>query len=397
MNKARKKRAPSPVYVSPNQLSLDCFKTPFEQQLKKDNRWVVLGHLIPWDEVCNLYMKHVGISNTGRPPLSPRVVIGSIIIKHICNLDDRETVEQISENMYMQYFLGYSAFTPEAPFDASLFVEFRKRLGVDSLNAINERIVALKTKMESSKATSVMVSYFEDIASVAAKNKLVVDFHGAFKPNGLQRKYPNVLNFEGVYGLEMNKFDDRVTVDHDVTIPFVRMLAGPMDYTPGAMRNETAKGYSVNYTIPQSQGTRCHQAGMYVVYEAPLQMMCDNASHYMQEPEYTRFLAQIPTTWDETVGLEGEAGEYLVVARKNGDKWYIGGLTNWTARDVEIDLGFLGRGNWEIEYVADGVNADRYASDHIHKKEKVAGGGKLKISMAPGGGYAAILSNLDKP
>lgn len=155
MNKARKKRAPSPVYVSPNQLSLDCFKTPFEQQLKKDNRWVVLAHLIPWDEVCNLYMKHVGISNTGRPPLSPRVVIGSIIIKHICNLDDRETVEQISENMYMQYFLGYSAFTPEAPFDASLFVEFRKRLGVDSLNAINERIVALKTKMESSKATSV--------------------------------------------------------------------------------------------------------------------------------------------------------------------------------------------------------------------------------------------------
>lgn len=136
MNRARKKRAPSPVYVSPNQLSLDCFKTPFEQQLKKDNRWVVLAHLIPWDEVCNLYMKHVGISNTGRPPLSPRVVIGSIIIKHICNLDDRETVEQISENMYMQYFLGYSAFTPEAPFDASLFVEFRKRLGVEDRKSV---------------------------------------------------------------------------------------------------------------------------------------------------------------------------------------------------------------------------------------------------------------------
>lgn len=156
MNKPRKKRAPSPVYVSPNQLSLDCFKTPFEQQLKKSNRWVVLAKLIPWDEVCNLYVKHVGISNTGRPPLNPRVVIGSIIIKHICNLDDRETVEQISENMYMQYFLGYSAFTPEAPFDASLFVEFRRRLGMDSLNAINERIVALKTKMESSGTTSVI-------------------------------------------------------------------------------------------------------------------------------------------------------------------------------------------------------------------------------------------------
>ena len=148
MNKVIKKRAPAPVYVSLNQLSLECFRTPFDQQLKKDNRWIVLANLIPWDEVCNLYLKHVGISQTGRPPLSPRIVIGSLIIKHILNLDDRETVNQISENMYMQYFLGYTAFTPEAPFDASLFVEFRKRLGVDSLNAINERIVAIKTRME---------------------------------------------------------------------------------------------------------------------------------------------------------------------------------------------------------------------------------------------------------
>jgi hypothetical protein len=152
MNKTRKKRAPVPVYISPNQLTLDCFKTPFDQHLKKDNRWVVLAHLIPWDEICNLYLKHVGISNTGRPPLSPRLVIGSLIIKHFCNLDDRETVDQISENMYMQYLLGYSTFTPEAPFDASLFVEFRKRLGIDCLNEINERIVALKTKMELAKS-----------------------------------------------------------------------------------------------------------------------------------------------------------------------------------------------------------------------------------------------------
>ena len=129
MNMAWKKRAPAPVYVSPNQFCLECFKTPFEGHLSKDNRWVLLAHLISWDEICNLYLKHVGISNTGRPPLSPRLVIGSLIIKHICNLDDRETVEQISENMYMQYFLGYSSFTPETPFDASLFVEFRKRLG----------------------------------------------------------------------------------------------------------------------------------------------------------------------------------------------------------------------------------------------------------------------------
>lgn len=148
MKKAKKKRAPTPLYVSPNQLSIDCFKTPFEQHLNFKNRWVALAKLIPWDEVCNLYIKHVGVSDTGRPPLNPRVVLGSLIIKHLCNLDDRETVDQISENIYMQYFLGYSSFTPEAPFDASLFVEFRKRLGMDTLNAINEKIASLKTHLE---------------------------------------------------------------------------------------------------------------------------------------------------------------------------------------------------------------------------------------------------------
>ena len=151
MNKAPKKRAPTPQYVSPTQLVLDCFKTPFDQELNPANRWVVLAHLIPWDEICNLYLKHVGISSTGRPALSPRVVLGSLIIKHMCNLDDREAVDQMSENIYMQYFLGYSSFTNEAPFDASLFVEFRKRLGMENVNAINERIVALKTHIEALK------------------------------------------------------------------------------------------------------------------------------------------------------------------------------------------------------------------------------------------------------
>jgi|GEM_PF-865878 len=151
MKKALKKRAPTPKYVSPSQLVLDCFKTPFEKELNPANRWVVLAHLIPWDEICNLYLKHVGISDTGRPALSPRVVLGSLIIKHMCNLDDREAVDQISENIYMQYFLGYSSFTNEPPFDASLFVEFRKRLGMENVNAINERIVALKTHVEALK------------------------------------------------------------------------------------------------------------------------------------------------------------------------------------------------------------------------------------------------------
>lgn len=142
MKKTSKKRAPA--YISPNQLSLEGFQTPFELHLQPSNRWVVLARLIPWDEICSLYLKRVGLSSTGRPPLNPRLVIGSLIIKHLCNLDDRETVDQISENIYMQYFLGYTSFSSEQPFDASLFVEFRKRLGMDFINTINERILALR-------------------------------------------------------------------------------------------------------------------------------------------------------------------------------------------------------------------------------------------------------------
>jgi hypothetical protein len=148
MKRPLKKRAQVPEYVSPNQLVLDGFESPFDQKLNPKNRWVVLAHLIPWDEICNLYLKFVPVSQTGRPPLNPRIVLGSLVIKHMCNLDDRETVDQISENIYMQYFLGYSSFTNESPFDASLFVEFRKRLGMENLNAINEKIITLKTKIE---------------------------------------------------------------------------------------------------------------------------------------------------------------------------------------------------------------------------------------------------------
>jgi hypothetical protein len=152
MNRPPKKRAQAPVYVSPNQLVLAGFESPFDLKLNPTNRWVVLAHLIPWDEICNLYLKFVPIGQTGRPPLNPRIVLGSLIIKHMCNLDDRETVDQISENIYMQYFLGYPSFTNETPFDPSLFVEFRKRLGIENVNAINEKIISLKTKMETKQA-----------------------------------------------------------------------------------------------------------------------------------------------------------------------------------------------------------------------------------------------------
>lgn len=155
MQKASKRRASAPNFVSPSQLVLSGFETPFSQQLRQTNRWVVLAGKIPWDEISNIYTKQVGVSRTGRPPLSPRVVIGSLIIKHMCNLDDRETVAQIAENMYMQYFLGYSSFNPEPPFDASLFVEFRTRIGLEQINAINEKIHALSHGIETAKTESV--------------------------------------------------------------------------------------------------------------------------------------------------------------------------------------------------------------------------------------------------
>lgn len=152
MAKSRKSRA-SVRYESPSQLTLSSFENPFSQNLNPDNRWVILANLIPWDEICNVYHKQVGISHTGRPGLNPRIALGALIIKHLCNLDDRETVDQISENIYMQYFLGYSSFSCERPFDASLFVDLRKRLGMKALNAINEKIVSLQSKKETQEET----------------------------------------------------------------------------------------------------------------------------------------------------------------------------------------------------------------------------------------------------
>ena len=192
MKKVFKKRAPSPSYISPSQLTIDCFQSPFEQQLNLENRWVVLSRLMPWDEVCNLYLKNVGVSPTGRPALSPRVIIGSLIIKHLCNLDDRETVDQISENIYMQYFLGYSSFSSKPPFDASLFVDFRKRLGMENLNAINERIVSLKTSLESKKDGSVPPSDPKSSNSGEPENKGRVIFDATACPQDIA--YPTDLD-----------------------------------------------------------------------------------------------------------------------------------------------------------------------------------------------------------
>ena len=228
-------------------------------------------------------------------------------------------------------------------------------------------------------------------AETCAKYKMMVDYHGICKPTGLQRTYPNVINYEGVHGLENMKWVAS-TYDmplYDVTIPFVRMVAGPMDYTQGAMRNAIRKNYAPIYTEPMSQGTRCHQLATYVIFESPLNMLCDNPSNYNREPECTEFIANIPTVWEKTVALDGKVGEFVAIARLHGNDWYVGALTNWDAREVELDLAFLGDGNYKLELFKDGINADRAACDYKKEVIPVPADRKVKVKMAPGGGWAA--------
>lgn len=230
-----------------------------------------------------------------------------------------------------------------------------------------------------------MVQFYRRAAEVAAKYHMFVDFHGAYRPTGLYRTYPNVLNFEGVYGLENMKWNSNTDqVTYDVTIPYIRLVAGPADYTQGAMRNATRSNYRAVNDEGMAQGTRCHQLAEYVIFDAPLSMLCDSPSNYMNEPECTAWIAAIPTVWDETIALDGKVGEYVVQARRKGDVWYVGALNNWEARDLELDLSFLGTGKAEV--FADGVNAHRAARDY--KRSFIdLDGGVVKIHLAPGGGW----------
>jgi alpha-glucosidase len=241
-----------------------------------------------------------------------------------------------------------------------------------------------------------MVSSLYAIAKKAAENKMLLDLHGMYKPTGLQRTFPNVVNFEGVKGMENVKWTPNDDVPHyDVTIPFIRMIAGQMDYTPGAMRNATKSNFRPINSMPVSQGTRCHQMAMYVVFEAPLQMLSDNPTAYMKEQECTDFIAKFPTTFDKTVALAGAVGEYAAMAREKNNTWYVGAMTNWNERDLDIDFSFLGTGNFEAEIFKDGINADRNATDYKREVMKITSGQKMKIHLAPGGGFAARITPVE--
>ncbi len=237
-----------------------------------------------------------------------------------------------------------------------------------------------------------MVDYLERLAAAAAKRHLLVDYHGTYKPSGLERSYPNVINFEGVKGNENNKWSHDVTPEHTVTIPFTRMVTGPMDFTPGAMVNAHRINHNISFDRPEALGTRCHQIAMYVVYESPLQMLCDSPSAYYKDPETTRFIALIPTVWDNTKILDAKAGDYVLLAREKDDVWYVGAMTDDTPRELSVDLSFLGSGQYVMEMMKDGVNADRFAQDYVHEKLEVSSGDHENVKLASGGGWAAIIT-----
>lgn len=236
-----------------------------------------------------------------------------------------------------------------------------------------------------------MVKYYERVAAECAKRELLVDFHGSYKPSGLRRTYPNVLTREGVKGAENNKWANSITPKHNLTLPFIRMVAGPMDYTPGAMVNAQKENFAIHWNRPMAMGTRAHQISMYILYESPLQMLSDSPSNYIKEDESTKYIAKIPTVWDEIKVLHAKIGEYLAVARKNGNKWYVGVMNNETARELKIDFSFLKEGTYSVEIFKDGVNANRYASDYKHSTKQITNNNVIIAELAPSGGWNAII------
>jgi len=235
-----------------------------------------------------------------------------------------------------------------------------------------------------------MVNFYHRVAKKAAEHHLIVDFHGAYKPTGKRRTYPNIITREGVLGNEYNRISNRVTPQHNVTLPFTRMLAGPMDFTPGGFRHATKETFKPRERGPFVMGTRCHQLAMLIVYESPLQVLCDSPFNYRGQVGVD-FLRIVPTTWDETRVIHGEVAEYIVIARRSGNDWFIGGMTNWTERTLEIPLDFLSGGEYHAKIYYDSADANDYPEHARVEEKKITAKDVLIAEMASGGGFVAHL------
>lgn len=239
------------------------------------------------------------------------------------------------------------------------------------------------------------VQFYQRIAEATARHKIMVMFHGAFKNTGLERTYPNTVTREAVLGSEYNVWSDKATPEHDLLIPFIRMMAGPMDYEPGSYRNANQRTFRALPDMVMSQGTRTHQLAMFVAYDSPIQMFSGNPTDAEQEVAFTTYLGSLPTTWDDTRALEARLGDYLVVARRKDNDWYVAAMTDWTPREVKIDLSFLAPGKFRAFSCQDGINAAKDASDYQLGYELVDNTKTLTINMAPGGGYVLKLIKLN--
>jgi len=236
-----------------------------------------------------------------------------------------------------------------------------------------------------------MVNFYHRMAKTAADHHLMLDFHGAYKPDGLSRTWPNVITREAVMGLEYAKSSARITPDHDVMLPFTRMLAGPMDYTPGGFDNVTRAEFQPREIKPMVMGTRAHQLALYVVFDSPLMMASDYPEAYKGQKDF-EFIKAVPSSWDETHVVDGKVGEFVTIARKKGADWYLGGITNWDSRDLSIPLKFLGPGEWVAEMYLDAPDADVNPKHTVISQFRVFAATVLKVNLAPGGGVAVRFS-----
>jgi alpha-glucosidase len=235
-----------------------------------------------------------------------------------------------------------------------------------------------------------MVNFYHRIAKATAEQKIMLMFHGAFPPKGFNRTWPHDVTREAVMGSEFNIWSDKVTPEHDLVIPFTRMLSGPLDYEPGLLDNATRDQFRPIGKKVMSQGTRCHQLAMFLVYDSPMQIFSGNPSQGDREPEFMQLLGGLPTTWDETKILEAKVSDYIITARKKGEDWFIGGMCDWTPREFDLDLGFL-EGSYDAVLCADGINADNYPSDYAITKFETDKNKTIKIRMAAGGGFVLKL------
>ncbi len=238
------------------------------------------------------------------------------------------------------------------------------------------------------------VGFYHRIAKACAEHKIMIMYHGAFPPKGFNRTWPNAVAREGVLGSEYNIWSGRVTPQHDVTLPFTRMLAGGFDYEPGLLNNATSKGTRPVSGVVTSPGTRCHQLSMFIIYDSPMQIFSGNPSEGIREPDFMEIIGHLPTTWDETIITDAKVGKYIVTARQKGENWFIAGMTDWSPRDVTVKFDFLPGGKFEATICRDGVNADRYAADYaIQKGIVIKKDDVMNMHLAPGGGF---LIRLDK-